>query len=168
MPEGGGGAPPARPPGGPPALPAGCPAGGCCARTDAPRHTTATIAIERRCSVMARHSTTKHREEQTSTAWSSWVKLSSAINGKWSDASTHFIRREHLTPRHAADARLRHEEVVEPHVRVPRRKRVADEIGVQRSERVDVSSIEHALNRPPADLPAAQPHQRTQARRQPA
>src|SRR4051812_23291797 len=58
------------------------------------------------------------------------------------------------------------EEVVEPYVRRPRRKRVADIGPVQQAVCVDVSGVEHQLNRAPPDMAAAQPDERAQAMRQ--
>jgi hypothetical protein len=57
----------------------------------------------------------------------------------------------------------RHERVVQPHVRAPRRERVAGDVRMQRAESVQIAAVEDRLDRPPADRPAAQPHERTQA-----
>ena len=51
-------------------------------------------------------------------------------------------------------------------MRRPCGKRVAGRSIVQRAKRVDVARVEHALYRPPADRPAAQPDERAKPIRQ--
>src|SRR5262245_55974887 len=56
--------------------------------------------------------------------------------------------------------------VVEAHVRIRCRQRVPEIIRMQLSVRIDVPCREHRRNRTPADMPAAQPYEWTEALRQ--
>src|SRR5688572_5483306 len=62
-----------------------------------------------------------------------------------------------------ARLRPRSEHVVEPDVRIPGGEGVAGHVGMEMPESVDVSRVEHGLDRPPLDPPAQEPGQELKA-----
>src|SRR6185369_15064905 len=72
---------------------------------------------------------------------------------------------DHLTLLQAIRKRLRHEHVIESHMRIPRRKRISFVIRMQHPKSIAITGIEHELNRLTLQLAPTDPDQCANPRR---